>query len=157
MRSPDGGKSSAEKTLMKSSSANILYSNYPCKSPNARLIDIKNSTWKTKHTLQNQGNLRGNKLLYTVGPMEAYVVDKTFDRDMNFLELGQLSHDGELVMKKRGDRQYIIDINHQYNNEHSSSKSKVTASMRKELFKEMDDEHAVVTTSPMKYSRSQYL
>ena len=125
VRSPDGGNSSAEKELMKSSSTKLLYSDYPWKSPNERLIDIKNSTWKTKHTLQNHGNMRGNKLLYTVGPREAYVVDKTFDRDMNFLQLGMLSHDGELVMQKKGDRQYIVDINTGYNDQHFKNKNKV--------------------------------
>ena len=125
VKSPEGGKSSANKTLMKSSSAEMLYSDYPCKSPNERLIDIKNSTWKTKNALQNYGNLSKNKLLYTVGPREAYIVDRMFDRDMNFLQLSQLSHDGELIVQKKGDRQYVVDIHSGYNNEHVKSKSRV--------------------------------
>ena len=98
--SPDDmGRSPIEpKSMTRTASAGKgVYANYPWKSPNERLIDIKNSTWKTKLEMSNHGRHLGNKLLYTVGPREAYVVDKTFDREMNFLTLGKLSHDGEIV------------------------------------------------------------
>ena len=58
------------------------------------------------------GRHLGNKLLYTVGPREAYVVDKLFDRDMNFLKLGELSHEGEILCQKKANRDYVVDIEH---------------------------------------------
>jgi hypothetical protein len=114
---------------------------------------MKNATWNTKSTLRENGNTSAGKLLYSVGPKEAYVVDKTFDRDMNFLELGELSHDGEQIFQKRHDRDYVVNIHTGYNNEHAQSKSSVTHEMRRKLFEEMNDEHEVVLTSPKKYRR----
>ena len=114
---------------------------------------MKNSSWNTKNTLKTHGTLNNDKMLYAVGPKEAYVVEKTFDRDMNFLELGQLSHDGELVFKKNHEKDYIVTIHTGYNNEHAQSKSNVTNEMRSKLFAEMYDEHEAVITSPTKYKR----
>ena len=144
----------AAKSLGRSASTGkTLYDTYPCKGPNSRLIDIKNSTWRTKLEMSNQGTNLFNKMLYTLGPREAYVVDKTFDREMNFLALGQLSHDGELVCKKKGDRQYVVDLETGYNNEHAQSKSKITNEMRSKLYEDMGKEHEVVVSSPTKYPR----
>ena len=101
VKSPDEGKIYPDQTLKKANlSASTLYSNYPWKSPNERLIDMKNATWNTKNAMKVHGTMVKGKLLYAVGPREAYVVDKTFDRDMNFLELGELSHDGEMIFQK---------------------------------------------------------
>lgn len=55
-----------------------------------------------------------NKMLYTIGPREAYVVDKLFDREMNYLKLGELSHEGEILCQKKGKREYVVDIDHGY-------------------------------------------
>ena len=150
-------ESPGPKNLYRSGSASkTLYSSYPCKSPNERLIDIKNSTWRTKHEMAMHGRLDpSKKLLYTIGPREAYVVDKAFDRDMNFLKLGELSKDGEIVFNKTGEKEYVIDPNTQYQEEYSPSKSKVTHDMRRKLFKDMDTEHQVVLESPKKYKRTQ--
>jgi hypothetical protein len=116
INSPEGAVSSpGQKTLGRSaSSGKDLYANYPCKSPNARLIDIKNSTWRTKLEMSYHGRHLDNKLLYTVGPREAYVVDKLFDRDMNYLKLGELSHEGEILCQKKANREYVVDIESGY-------------------------------------------
>lgn len=133
-----------------------VYDNYPCKSPNERLIDIKNSTWKTKKEMAFHGRHLDGKLLYTVGPREAYVVDKTFDREMNFLKLGQLSHDGELVFRKQGERQYVTEVGgDDYRGQHAGSRSNVTNEMRSKLYEDMFKEHEVVLSSPKKYPRKQ--
>jgi len=154
IKSPEDEKSYPDNTLKKADiTSKSVYSNYPWKSPNERLIDMKNATWNTKSTLKTHGNTSAGKMLYSVGPKEAYVVDKTFDRDMNFLELGQLSHDGELIFQKRHDRDYVVNIHSGYNNEHAQSKSNVTHEMRRKLFEEMNDEHDIVLTSPKKYRR----
>lgn len=154
IKSPEDGNPHSDQVLKKvDETSKSVFSNYPWKSPNERLIDMKNATWNTKSTLKTHGNTSAGKLLYSVGPKEAYVVDKTFDRDMNFLELGQLSHDGELIFQKRHDRDYVVNIHSGYNNEHAQSKSNVTHEMRRKLFEEMNDEHDIVLTSPKKYRR----
>lgn len=130
-----------------------IYDTYPCKSPNARLIDIKNSTWRTKLEMANHGRHLGNKMLYTIGPREAYVVDRTFDKDMNYLALGKLSHEGEQVFSKRGDREYVVSLETGYNNEHAKSKSRITNEMRSKLYDDMYKEHDEVVSSPTKYPR----
>ena len=129
-----------------------LYTSYPAKSPNERLIDMKNSTWKTKETVHHQGRVdMRNKVLYNVGPREAYVVDRTFDGDLNFLGLGELSHDGELIIKRRPEKEYFVEAT--YDGEHQNSESKVTHAMRRDLFKHMDQEHQDIMSSPAKYRR----
>lgn len=115
INSPEEAVSSpGQKTVGRSASGRTLYASYPCKSPNGRLIDMKNSTWRTKLELSYHGRHLDNKMLYTVGPREAYVVDKLFDRDMNFLKLGELSHEGEILCKKKTNRDYVVDIDHGY-------------------------------------------
>jgi hypothetical protein len=148
------GASPIEAKMTKSASqGDMLYASYPCKTPNSRLIDIKNATWRTKNQMWHHGRHLGNKMLYTVGPREAYVVDKTFDREMNFLQLGQLSHEGELLAKKREAREYTVSMDNGYNNEHKDSKSKVTPEMRAQLYEDMGKEHEEVVSSPTKYPR----
>jgi len=123
------------------------------KSPNMRLIDIKNSTWKTKNQLAANARHLDRKMLYTVGPNEAYVVDRTFDKDMNFLELGAMSHEGEELVKKQPQREYTVTLHSGYDNEHAGSKSKVSPSMRNKLYEDMAKEHEIVVSSPKKYPR----
>jgi hypothetical protein len=156
MQSPqDFGKSPIEsdeyrKTMSPSKS---LYDNYPCKGPNQRLIDIKNSTWKTKSELANHGKHLQGKMLYTLGPREAYVVDKIFDKETNYYDLGKLSHGGEMIYRQTGDKTYNIEHETDYNNEHDGSISKITKEMRERLHDEMTKEHEIVLSSPKKYQR----
>ena len=148
------GASPIEAKMNRSASQpKTLYASYPCKSPNGRLIDIKNATWRTKNQMWHHGRHLGDKMLYTVGPREAYVVDKTFDRDMNFLQLGKLSHAGEMLANKREAREYTVSMDTGYNNEHAQSKSKVTPQMRSQLYDDMSKEHEVVVSSPTKSPR----
>lgn len=130
-----------------------VYKNYPWKCPNERLIDHKNATWRTKAEMSMHGRHLGNKLVYTLGPREAYVVDKTFDSNMNFLQLSQLSHDGETVFQKKGERTHSYNLESGYNNEHAGSQSRVTNEMRSKLYEDMNEEHDIVMSSPKKYPR----
>lgn len=130
-----------------------VYADYPYKSPNARLIDIKNSTWRTKLQMSTHGRHLGNKMLYTVGPREAYVVDKLFDKEMDYLKLGELSHEGEQVSQKKGQQDYVVDIETGYNNEHANKKSKISNEARMQLYDDMTKEHDIVVSSPKKYPR----
>lgn len=130
-----------------------LYEGYPLKSPNGRLIDIKNSTWRTKYEMANHGRHLQGKMLYTIGPREAYVVDRIFDRDMNYYDLGRFSHDGEMICRKTGEKEYYVDLETGYNNELAGSKSKITPEMRERLQHQMNQEHEIIVTSPKKYQR----
>lgn len=123
------------------------------KGPNTRLIDVKNSTWKTKNELSMNARHLDGKMLYTLGPNEAYIVDKTFDRDMNILELGYLSHKGEEVLQKKAQKEFTVTMETGYNNEHGESRSRVTPSMRNSLHEAMHEEHKIVINSPKKYPR----
>lgn len=156
VRTPEeGDQARGEVDMRRSASAGkSLYADYPLKSPNERLIDIKNSTWRTKNTMAMHGRVDlTNKLLYNIGPREAYVVDKTFDREMNFLQLGKLSHDGELIVKRKPNREYVVDIDPNYRAGDGTTRSRVTHEMRRKLFDEMDQEHEIVVSSPHKYRR----
>lgn len=93
------------------------------------------------------------KILYNVGPREAYVVDKTFDGDLNFLQLSKFSHDGELIIKRRPATEYVVSIDTNYEGEHQNSRSRVTHEMRRKLFSDMNDEHEFIVSSPKKYRR----
>ncbi len=128
-------------------------SKYVPKSANERLIDVKNSTWQTKAKLASQGkNLKG-KVLYSLGPQEAYIVDKTFDKDMNLNEMGALSHEGEKVVQKKPQKEYTVTMDTGYNNELKESKSNITPTMRNRLYEDMHKEHEIVVSSPKKYPR----
>lgn len=156
--SPEDEQIPADQSLRQPAVAGGLYTNYPFKSPNERLIDIKNATHRTKLELAPRGIFQGGrKLLYAVGPREAYVVDKVFTGDMNFLQLGELSHDGELLMKKGTEKpEYNINIQSPTKSGAQSSNHGVTPSMRRRLFEDMDKEHDEVVTSPHKYRRDQH-
>jgi hypothetical protein len=157
IRSPaDFEKSKGTIGIHRSSSpGKTIYASYPKKSANERLIDMKNSTWKTKETVHHQGRVNmQNKLLYNVGPREAYVVDKTFDGDMNFLGLGDLSHEGELIVKRRPAPEYYVEVDSKYENEHKDSKSRITREMRNKLMEDMNGEHNYIIDSPNKYRRA---
>lgn len=151
MQTPqDIGNSPIEEHLSPSRS---LYEGYPCKSANGRLIDIKNSTWRTKYEMAKKGGHLQGKMLYTIGPREAYVVDQLFDREMNYYDLGRLSHDGEMIFRKTEEKTYYVDLETGYNNELSNSKSKITPEMRAKLHDQMAQEHEIIVTSPKKYQR----
>ena len=123
------------------------------KSPNMRLIDMKNSTWKTKNQMAANAKHLNRKMLYSIAPGQAYVVDKTFDAEMNFLELGTISNEGENIMNKQPQREITVNMHEDYANEHAESKSKVTNTMRDQLYEDMNKEHEIVVSSPKKYPR----
>lgn len=154
IKSPDDYEKTRGSAQMAKTESPIknLYASYPKKSPNERLIDIKNATWKTKNTIHNQRRVNmDGKLLYNVGPRESYVVDKTFDGDLNFLALGALSHEGDLIAKRKPNREYVVEVD--YSNELEKSKSRITHDMRRRLFEDMNEEHDVIVSSPHKYRR----
>lgn len=125
---------------------------YP-KCPNSRLIDMKNSAWSTKYTMAMHGRVDPNRtMLYTIGPGEAYLVDRTFDANMDLTQLGETSHEGETLLKKTPNKEYVVEIK-KYDNQHKNSKSRVTQEMRRKLFDEMTQEHEEVVSSPHKYRR----
>lgn len=127
---------------------------YVPKSANERLIDVKNATWDTKAKLAMHGKNMQGKVLYALGPQEAYIVDKIFDKEQNLNEIGTLSHEGEKTLQKKPQREYTVTMDTGYNNELQGSKSNVTPSMRNQLYEDMHKEHEIVVSSPKKYPRN---
>lgn len=158
-RSPDEfGRTTIATIPEKKRSASIkktIYQSFPKKSANERLIDIKNATYRNKHIVHHQGRAdMKNKILYNVGPREAYIVDKAFDGDLNFTDPSGVEEDAELIIKRRPEKEYVVEVDTGYNNEHSNSKSKVTPGMRNQLFKDMFDHHHDIQNNPDKYNRA---